>query len=471
MRGASRAVAVGLVTVAALVAGPATGYPLDGARRTGILRLDAYWRARDALLARGTLRPGALRPSAAVRLRLRDHPEFAMPPADPDLSRRLAELLGGEASRYGVALLDLSDPAAPRLAVVHPDLHQSPGSVGKILVALAFFQALADVYPDDPAARERVLRETEVVATDWIRSDPHEVPFWRPGDVRVVKRPIALGDRGNLWTWLDWMLSASSNAAAAQVQAELLLLRHFGREYPVAPERARAYFAETSRAELQRQFRDAMVGPLSRNGLDSQRLRQGSFFTSTGKQRIAGVGSTATAGELLRYLVRLEQGALVDAWSSREIKRLLYLTDRRIRYASHPALDDASVYFKSGSLYSCAPEPGFECRKYHGNVRNYMNSVAIVESEEGGRRLHYAVAVLSNVLRENSAVAHQTLAMRIHRLVASLHAPGARAVLDEASDPLADPTLRVAPPPPGPLRPQPGPQPAEPGAGGSAIPE
>ena len=99
----------------------------------------------------------------------------------------------------------------------------------------------------------------------------------------------------------------------------------------------------------------------------------------------------------------------------------MYLTDRRIRYASHPALTRAAVYFKSGSLYQCQPEEGFVCRKYMGNVRNFMNSVAIVESKEPGRELHYLVAVLSNVLRENSAVAHQTLALRIHRLIESLH--------------------------------------------------
>ena len=52
-----------------------------------------------------------------------------------------------------------------------------------------------------------------------------------------------------------------------------------------------------------------------------------------------------------------------------------------------------------------------------------MNSIAIVESETRGRTLHYLVVVLSNVLRKNSAVEHQTLALRMHRLVESLHPP------------------------------------------------
>jgi hypothetical protein len=60
----------------------------------------------------------------------------------------------------------------------------------------------------------------------------------------------------------------------------------------------------------------------------------------------------------------MEQGRLVDEWSSRQIKRLLYMTERRIRYAYAPVLHDAAVYFKSGSLYSCQKEEGFKCGKY-----------------------------------------------------------------------------------------------------------
>jgi hypothetical protein len=59
--------------------------------------------------------------------------------------------------------------------------------------------------------------------------------------------------------------------------------------------------------------------------------------------------------------------------------------------------------------------------KYHGNVMNYMNSVAIVETPDREIPLHYLVVVMSNVLRKNSAVEHQSLATRIHRMVQSLH--------------------------------------------------
>jgi hypothetical protein len=113
----------------------------------------------------------------------------------------------------------------------------------------------------------------------------------------------------------------------------------------------------------------------------------------------------------------MEQGRLVDEWSSRQLKRLLYMTERRIRYASAPALKDAAVYFKSGSLYSCQPEEGFKCGKYKGNKVNYMNSVAIVEQEVEGKKLHYVVIVISNVLRKNSAVEHQALGTEMHRMI------------------------------------------------------
>ena len=57
-----------------------------------------------------------------------------------------------------------------------------------------------------------------------------------------------------------------------------------------------------------------------------------------------------------------------------------------------------------------------------GNKRNLLASVAIVEGPQQSPEFHYLVVVQSRVLRVNSAVAHQTLALRIHRLIESLHA-------------------------------------------------
>jgi hypothetical protein len=233
---------------------------------------------------------------------------------------------------------------------------------------------------------------------------------------------VADGDTGSLWEWLDWMLSVSSNSAASMVMREAMLMRQFGERYPLSGEEIQQFFKETPRTELTALFDRTFVEPLVRNGFDTAMLRQGSFFTAEGKRLVQGVGNSyGTARELAKLMLRLEQGRLVDEWSSRQIKRLLYMTERRIRYASSPALADAAVYYKSGSLYKCQKEEGFNCGPYRGNVRNYMNSVIIVESPAGERRLHYVVTLISNVLRKNSAGEHQAIATRIQRMLEEMH--------------------------------------------------
>jgi hypothetical protein len=231
-------------------ADPATGYPLDGTEATGILRLEAYRLVQQGHVMGRQLPKGALLASGDVRLRLADRPDFAIPAADPALSAKLRGMLGADAPHYGVVLLDLSDPERPRYAEHNPDVAQNPGSVGKLMVALAWFQALADRYPNDLEARRRFLRETPIVADAFIRSDHHTVPFWKPGDLRVVQRRIAEGDRANLWTYLDWMCSSSSNAAASMAQKHLLLLRGLGARYPVGEAEATAFLDGTPKAEL-----------------------------------------------------------------------------------------------------------------------------------------------------------------------------------------------------------------------------
>jgi hypothetical protein len=165
-------------------------------------------------------------------------------------------------------------------------------------------------------------------------------------------------------------------------------------------------------------FQQTFFEPVTRNGLSLDQIRQGSFFTAQGKKNVnGGARSYATAHSLMQLILKMEKGQMVDEWSSRQVKRLLYMTERRIRYASSPALKDAAVYFKSGSLYQCKQEEGFNCTKYRGNVINYMNSVAIVEQMVDGVDLRYAVIVISNVLRKNSAEDHQALGAAIHKLM------------------------------------------------------
>jgi len=198
-----------------------------------------------------------------------------------------------------------------------------------------------------------------------------------------------------------------------------MLLRKFGKAYPVPEAQIQSFFNDTPKAELSALYAATFNEPVTRNGLSLDALRQGSFFTAGGKQRVSGGGdSYGTARELMRYLLRVEQGRLVDLFSSREIKRLIYVTEVRIRYASSPALANAAVYFKSGSLFECAPEKGFTCKPYAGNVKNYMNSAAIIESPAGERKLHYLSTLVTNILRKNSAAEHQALATRIQGVMA-----------------------------------------------------
>ncbi|MEZ4982423.1 MAG: hypothetical protein R2769_12740 [Saprospiraceae bacterium] len=116
----------------------------------------------------------------------------------------------------------------------------------------------------------------------------------------------------------------------------------------------------------------------------------------------------------MKFLIHLEKGEIIDPTTSLEMKRLMYMTDRRIRYAANNSLKEAAVYFKSGSLYKCREEPGYNCVKYAGNKENYMNSVAIVEH---GDSIQYMVTLMSNVLKKNSNSDHNALAGKIDKII------------------------------------------------------
>lgn len=391
--------------------GGSSGYPLDGYDTTLIRRLQTA--NPDALPA------GAKLPVAAVIPSGRGVGSLPLP--DQELTDRIRSILGDQAALYSVALLDVSDPDNPRFAVHNPDMVANIGSVGKLLVLFALFDKLARLYPEHIEQRQRILSNTLISADDWITSDHHNVPIYDAEAGRIISRRLRIGDTGNLWEYLDWMLSASSNAAASMVFQQVILLEHFGHAYPVNTDSARTFLDDSSAVELGRLWLNAMERPLTQAGFDQGRIRQGSPFTATSTRRVAGSTSVGNTTDLVHLLNLIETGEFVDSWSSTEAKRLLYMTQRRIRYASHPALNDSAVYFKSGSYYSCEPEPDFVCRQYMGNKVNRLASIASVETPAGEPRLRYHVAVMSNVLRVNSAVAHQTLALRIHRLVEEIN--------------------------------------------------
>lgn len=399
----------------------AMAYPLYDSDELGIRRLEATRFAQEGLIRGRKRLPGELLSRNQVDLRLPNRPDLQIPPADKQFTREILKLLGNKADRYSVSVLDLTDPEHPVYAEHNDQVRRSPGSVGKLVGALGFFQALADVYPGDPKRRIDFLRDTWITTDEFIVHDHHKVRLWEPEKHTLSIRPLRIGDRGSLWDFLDWMLSASSNAAASMIMEQAMLLRHFGLDYPPSAAARKRFFDKTPRKELADLFVATFQESLRRNGIDLTKFRQGSFFTRTGKRRVPGSRSYATTRELMHYLLLMEKGKLVDRFTSQELKRLLYVTEHRIRYASSPALRNAAVYFKSGSLYSCQPEPGFVCKKYHGNKQNLMNSAAIVEAPAGEPQLYYLVTLTSNVLRKNSAVDHQTLATRIHRLLERRH--------------------------------------------------
>ncbi len=401
---------------------PGRAYPLDGYEETGIRRVEGSRLAHEGLAEGGKQPAGALLTTGQVDLRLLEYPDMDLPAIDAEFTASVVSLLGDKADRYSIAVLDISDPARPRYAEHRGEHKQNVGSVGKLLAASGLFQALADAWPDDLAMRRTILRDTNVVSDNFVISDHHTIRLFDVETRTLIRRPMQVGDEGSLWEYLDWMLSVSSNSAAAMVMREAMLLEHFGQAYPVPEEQIKTFFAATPRAELTRVFQQTFWQAQVRNGLPLEEMRQGSFFTAQGKKNVDGGGNSyATARSLMQYLLKLEQGKLVDEWSSRQIKRLLYVTERRIRYASSPELNDAAVYFKSGSLFRCQPEEGFKCLPYQGNVINYMNSAAIIEQEIDGRKLDYLVVLVSNVLRQNSAVDHQMLGAAVHQLLKQQH--------------------------------------------------
>jgi hypothetical protein len=389
-------------------------YPLDGDKRTGIRRLTGYRLAQAGQVQGPKVPPGGRWPEDRIGLRLLAHKSLDLgerTPKDPALQKGLEEIVAGRSDSYGLALLDITDPQKPRYAAVRENVAQLPGSIGKLCIVSGMMGALARRAPAIPD-REALLRRTMRRADGFVLQDGKTVPFYEDGWPAIVNRQIRPGDVFSLWEWLDHMLSQSSNAAGSFSWKEALLLRHFGPAYPPAAEAEKAFLGG-DKAGLAAEALETLEEPLRNAGIDTNSLRLGTMFTRGGTSVIPGSKSYGTPRELLRWLLRLEQGRIVDEWSSLEIKKLIYFARPRYRYASSPALNNAAVFFKSGSFFECRPEPGFTCKAYAGNETNIMNSVAIVETEKST----YLVALMSNVLRVNSAAEHQRVATMVARLI------------------------------------------------------
>lgn len=394
-------------------------YPIDGFQWTGIRRL-----LRLSLIVEGKLKgakppAGALKSYHDIQLNLmnaRGDSLEQLPEVDPILQKKIDSLFPNRDESYSLAVVDITPGKPIRFAKRQANRQFPPGSVGKLAIAAALFAELRNLYPDSTAKRGELLRNRMVIADKWIHVDDHEVPVFDPATNASKFRPVREGDIFSLYEWIDHTLSASSNAAASIVWKEVMLMRKFGTNYPPTLEQEQEFFNRTPKSELTSLAIPLVNNPLRAAGIEEEEWRLGSFFTYQGKRTVPGFGgSLGSPIGLIKFLIALERGKIVDAWSSLEIKRMMYMTARRIRYASAPALIKSAVYFKSGSQYKCRQEEGFTCGKYRGNVENYMNSVAIVEHPEGRT---YLVALMSNVLKKNSAVEHQTIATYVDRILA-----------------------------------------------------
>jgi hypothetical protein len=397
-----------------------TFYPIDGYSHTGIKRLKRLELIISGEIVEVSKLPnGAFKSYMDIELNLLSKKEDSIGSffqVDEGFQQEISGLFRGLDKSYSIAVLDISDEANPRYAKRNETFGYQPGSVGKIAVLVGLFDQLAKIYPDDFEKRLDLLRNKSVKAGVWGLTDEHTIPIYNIETKKLVKRQVIASDVFTLFEWADHMLSVSNNGAASILWREVLLMQAFGDKYPIlTQEESEKYFKETDRKLLTDIGNDVVNLPLRDLGITHGEWRLGSFFTRGANTYIGSKGgSIGTPLGLMKLLIKLEQGNVIDEQSSLEMKRLMYMTDRRIRYAQSPALKDAAVYFKSGSLYKCDRTKGESCGKYMGNVQNFMNSVVIVEHPDNCR---YMVALMSNVLRKNSGTDHMNLATQVDKVI------------------------------------------------------
>ncbi|MEM9836358.1 MAG: serine hydrolase [Bacteroidota bacterium] len=393
----------------------ANSYPvIGGVEHTGIRRLIRLERMDSTAYVRA-LPYGGRYDLEYVRLSLMEQPiDSNLIERDSSLEAELEKIIPNRGRNYSVALLDITPGQAPRYAERNAAIGYQPGSVGKLAVATAFMCELENLFVDDIPARWELMQSRQVRGGEFAVYDHHTIPDYDPETERYSRPRVNKNHVFSLYEWLDHALSVSNNGAASVIWREAILMRVFGQQYlSLTEEQANDYFKTASWLERRDIANSVVNEPLRHLGIGHDEWRLGTMFTRGASAIVPpGGGSVGTPRGLMKWLTALESGRVIDEASSLEIKRLMYMTDRRIRYARSTALDSAAVYFKSGSLYGCKPETS--CAKYAGNRMNYMNSVAIIEQPAGER---YLVALMTNVLGRNSNYDHQRLAKDIDVLV------------------------------------------------------
>ena len=392
-------------------------YPIDGYERSRIERLLDIQNTLDKGEKYTRIPAGAFASIDDIKLNLLSVNEKSVDEIlteDKEFSKKLNRLFPG--SGYSASILDITDPDNTRYAAYRENVGYQPGSVGKIAVLNALFYELQKIYPDDFEARISLLCNKRVKSGIWGVGDHHTVPIYDKEKNKLSRRQVIASDEFTLFEWADHMVSVSNNGAASVLYREAMLMSALGIEYPrLTEEQSENYFKNTKRDSLTKLANNVVNDPLREIGISEDDWRLGGVFTNGPDKYVGRMGgSIGSPKGLMKYLLQLEQGKVIDSLSSLEMKRLLYITDRRIRYARSSRLDSARVYFKSGSFYSCDKSRPGPCGEYAGNKFNYMNSVIIVEHDDGKK---YIVCLMTNVLSKNSAGAHMYLASEIDRII------------------------------------------------------
>ena len=392
-------------------------YPIDGYETTGIARLYQLRKMQIDSVRYTRIPAGAYKKLADIKLNLLNKSKDSVQDLlveDDEFTRKIKRILPSGA--YSISVMDMSNPEKLKYAAYRENVGYQPGSVGKIAVLLAVMDQLSKLCPDSWEERAAYLKNIKVTSRYWGTGDHHTIPIYDIEKDQLIKRTVRATDEFSLYEWLDHMVSVSNNGAASVMYREAMLMAAFKQDYFfLTEEKAENYFKETPRDSLTNLANTVVNQPLRDLGITEDDWRLGGMFTRpAGKYVGRKGGSIGTPKGLMKFLVQLEQGKVIDRASSLEMKRLLYLTDRRIRYARSPRLDSAAVYFKSGSFYKCDREKNPNCSSYAGNVFNYMNSVIIVEHPNNTK---YIVCLMTNVLNKNSAGAHMYLASKIDDLI------------------------------------------------------
>ena len=392
-------------------------YPIDGYEHTGIARLYQLRKMQLDSVKNTRIPFGAYKGMADIQLNLLDRKEDSVEDLmveDAAFEKEINKLLPG--SGYSAAVMDISKPNNVRYAAYRETVGYQPGSVGKIAVLVAVMNEMSKLCPDNFSDRTMYLKNIRVTSRYWGTGDHHTIPVYNIEKDKLVRRQVVASDEFSLYEWLDHMVSVSNNGAASVMYREAMLMAAFGQDYfELDTVKAEAYFKETPRDSLTNLAHTVVNKPLRDLGITEDEWKLGGMFTRPADKYVGRKGgSIGTPKGLMKFLVQLEQGKVIDEPSSLEMKRLLYMTDRRIRYAKSTRLDSAAVYFKSGSFYKCDREKDPDCKDYAGNVYNYMNSVIIVEHPNTTK---YIVCLMTNVLNKNSAGAHMYLASKIDDII------------------------------------------------------